>query len=71
MTLSSLWGKIQASSGDAPPNLNMYESWDRAVTNKIRGLLEQGSWIRRMFEEGIELKRQFGEENVFDLSLGN
>ena len=24
-----------------------------------------------MFEEGIELKRQFGDENVFDLSLGN
>lgn len=24
-----------------------------------------------MFEEGAELKRQYGEENVFDLSLGN
>ncbi len=24
-----------------------------------------------MFEEGIELKRQFGADNVFDLSLGN
>ena len=33
--------------------------------------MEQGSWIRKMFEEGISLKRQFGEENVFDLSLGN
>ena len=33
--------------------------------------MEQGSWIRRMFEEGIQLKQQFGEENVFDLSLGN
>ncbi len=42
-----------------------------AVSNKIRGLLEQGSWIRRMFEEGIALKEQFGDENVFDLSLGN
>ena len=42
-----------------------------AVSNKIRGLLEQGSWIRRMFEEGIELKQRFGEDNVFDLSLGN
>ena len=42
-----------------------------AVSNKIRGLLEQGSWIRRMFEEGIELKQKFGEDNVFDLSLGN
>ena len=42
-----------------------------AVSQKIRGFMEQGSWIRRMFEEGIELKRQYGEENVFDLSLGN
>lgn len=33
--------------------------------------MERGSWIRRMFEEGISLKQQFGEENVFDLSLGN
>ena len=24
-----------------------------------------------MFEEGIELKKQFGEKNIFDLSLGN
>ena len=24
-----------------------------------------------MFEEGIALKQQYGEENVFDLSLGN
>ncbi len=33
--------------------------------------MEAGSWIRRMFEEGIALKRRYGEENVFDLSLGN
>ena len=33
--------------------------------------MEQGSWIRRMFEEGITLKEKHGEENVFDLSLGN
>ena len=33
--------------------------------------MEQGSWIRRMFEEGIALKQRYGEENVFDLSLGN
>jgi len=31
----------------------------------------EGSWIRRMFEEGAVLKQRFGEENVFDLSLGN
>ncbi len=33
--------------------------------------MEQGSWIRRMFEEGIVLKQEYGEANVFDLSLGN
>jgi aspartate aminotransferase len=33
--------------------------------------MEVGSWIRRMFEEGIAMKKQFGPENVYDLSLGN
>ena len=33
--------------------------------------MERGSWIRRMFEEGIALKARLGPENVFDLSLGN
>ena len=33
--------------------------------------MENSSWIRKMFEEGIRLKKEFGEENVFDLSLGN
>ena len=33
--------------------------------------MENSSWIRKMFEEGIRLKKKFGEENVFDLSLGN
>ena len=42
-----------------------------AVSRKVREFMEQGSWIRRMFEEGIALKRQFGEDAVFDLSLGN
>ena len=42
-----------------------------AVSRKVREFMEQGSWIRRMFEEGISLKRQFGEDAVFDLSLGN
>jgi len=31
----------------------------------------EGSWIRRMFEEGDNLKKHYGVENVFDLSLGN
>ncbi len=29
------------------------------------------SVIRKMFEEGIVLKKKYGEENVFDFSLGN
>jgi aspartate aminotransferase len=33
--------------------------------------MAKSSWIRKMFEEGIRLKQEFGEENVFDLSLGN
>jgi len=33
--------------------------------------MAEGSWIRRMFEEGAALKQRYGEENVFDLSLGN
>ena len=41
------------------------------VSDKVRGFMEQGGWIRRMFETGIQLKAQFGEDKVFDLSLGN
>ena len=41
------------------------------VSNKISSNMEQGGWIRKMFESGIALKQQYGEENVFDLSLGN
>ena len=33
--------------------------------------MASGSWIRRMFEEGAVLKKQYGDENIFDLSLGN
>jgi len=33
--------------------------------------MAEGSWIRRMFEEGTIMKQRYGEENVFDLSLGN
>ena len=42
-----------------------------AVSKKIKEFMEQGSWIRKMFEEGIALKGELGEEKVFDLSLGN
>jgi len=33
--------------------------------------MADGGWIRKMFEDGIALKKRFGESNVFDLSLGN
>ena len=42
-----------------------------AVSRKIQQQMSQGSWIRRMFEEGVTLKKQYGEDRVFDLSLGN
>jgi len=42
-----------------------------AISSKISGFMEESSWIRKMFEEGIRLKKQFGEDQVFDLSLGN
>ena len=42
-----------------------------AIAKKIDGFISQASFIRKMFEEGIRLKEQYGAENVFDFSLGN
>jgi aspartate aminotransferase len=42
-----------------------------SVADKIKSGMSQGSWIRRMFEEGNALKQKYGAANVFDLSLGN
>jgi len=41
------------------------------VAKIIARQLENASWIRRMFEEGIRLKRERGADAVFDFSLGN
>ena len=41
------------------------------VTQAVRDQMKNASWIRRMFEAGIELKQQVGAANVFDFSLGN
>ena len=41
------------------------------IAQKIKHYMESASWIRGMFEEGIRLKQQYGEDNIFDLSLGN
>lgn len=41
------------------------------TSKKIRASIEQSSWIRKMFEEGASRKAIYGEENVFDFSIGN
>jgi aspartate aminotransferase len=42
-----------------------------AVAKSIAEQLERASWIRRMFEEGARLKKERGEDNIFDFTLGN
>lgn len=42
-----------------------------AVAKNITRMVEKSSWIRKMFEKGIQLKNKFGAEKVFDFSLGN
>jgi aspartate aminotransferase len=41
------------------------------VSLKIQSVMAKSSWIRRMFEEGLRLKAQFGADNIYDFSLGN
>jgi aspartate aminotransferase len=41
------------------------------IANRIKAAMEGSSWIRRMFEEGAELKAKLGPEKVFDFTLGN
>ena len=42
-----------------------------AISPLIKNALGSSSLIRKMFEEGIQLKKQYGEDNVFDFSIGN
>lgn len=42
-----------------------------SIARHINESIEKSSWIRKMFEEGIKLKARFGEDNVYDFSLGN
>jgi aspartate aminotransferase len=42
-----------------------------AISTKIRDYMERASWIRKMFEQGLELKAKIGADKVFDFSLGN
>ena len=41
------------------------------VSKTIAAQIENASWIRRMFEEGVRMKRERGADAVFDFSLGN
>jgi aspartate aminotransferase len=41
------------------------------VSDQIKDFMANSSFIRKMFEQGIELKKQYGPENVYDFSLGN
>ena len=41
------------------------------VTPAIAKSMASSSWIRKMFEKGLELKKEFGEDAVCDFSLGN
>ena len=43
----------------------------KIITDEIATSISSGSWIRKMFEKGRELKDKFGEDAVCDFSLGN
>ncbi len=43
----------------------------QAVTDSVKNSIAGSSFIRKMFEKGIELKREFGADAVCDFSLGN
>jgi aspartate aminotransferase len=42
-----------------------------AISARIRTAMQNSSWIRRMFEEGAELKARLGPDQVYDFTLGN
>lgn len=42
-----------------------------AIATKIASHISKSSWIRKMFEEGERLRREFGAENIYDFTLGN
>ena len=41
------------------------------LAHNVAAALGNSSWVRRMFEAGIQLKARYGAENVYDFSLGN
>ncbi len=43
----------------------------KLLNDQIKGFLANSSMIRKMFEAGIELKKKYGADKVYDFSLGN
>lgn len=41
------------------------------ISKVVQENLQNASWIRKMFVEGAKLRETYGEENVYDYSLGN
>ncbi len=42
-----------------------------SISKKIKASISQSSMIRKMFEEGITLKKKYGADKIYDFSLGN
>lgn len=41
------------------------------LSQQVATYIEHSSWIRKMFEAGMILKKKYGQDNVYDFSLGN
>lgn len=41
------------------------------ISGNVKQLMEGSSWVRKMFEAADQLKMEYGEENIFDFTLGN
>ncbi len=41
------------------------------ISQKVKLIMEESSWVRKMFETASQLKVEYGEENIFDFTLGN
>ena len=42
-----------------------------AISEKVKQLMGGSSWVRKMFETAAQLKEEYGEDNIFDFTLGN
>jgi len=42
-----------------------------AISERVKRLMEGSSWVRKMFETAALLKMKYGDENIFDFTLGN